>query len=355
MEQTIGQCGFSFPKLNGENWRSWKFNIEMLLKYQGLYGFLDGSEVMPEGEKVSERDKLEFDRRKQKASSIVAMCIEVEQQNLIMGTVDIQEMWKILKDTFEPTSRARIAALRTEFINIRYQPSESMAIYLGRLKQAKDRLVEAGKRVENDEYGYQMLMHLPSKFSNIVQQLYQLDDSKFTPENIKKALLAEDDRLKCEGELNEVGNRFSQSVLVAKKSSVSEQRYKNNKKKQIKCFKCGKVGHFSSQCYEGKPHMKSFSVNFNEVRECHAKKSNQVEWIIDSGASHHFISSKHLIENFKACDMTVGCVGDNEVKVQGYGDVKLDFTFQGKKDCYFKECLLGFKLKTQFNFWKSDR
>ncbi|GBL99737.1 hypothetical protein AVEN_249767-1 [Araneus ventricosus] len=212
----------AFSKLNGDNWRHWKFNIEMLLCYEGLFGFIEGTEEEPTGDKVSEKDNIEFRHRKQKVIATIAMGINEEQQNFIIGLKDAKQMWDTPKEAFEPVSRARIAHLGAEFVRVKYQPPETMAVFLGRLKQAKDRLEAVGKKIDNDEYAYQMLMNLPPEYGNVAQQLYLLDDNGFTPENVKKKLISEYDRLKYEN-LNEAGpsyNKTNSNLMLAKKKKV---------------------------------------------------------------------------------------------------------------------------------------
>ncbi|GBO00700.1 hypothetical protein AVEN_14108-1 [Araneus ventricosus] len=46
----------AFSKLNGDNWRHWKFIMEMLC-YEGLFGFIEGTEEEPTGDKT-EIEKL---------------------------------------------------------------------------------------------------------------------------------------------------------------------------------------------------------------------------------------------------------------------------------------------------------
>ncbi|GBM63706.1 hypothetical protein AVEN_147638-1 [Araneus ventricosus] len=97
-----------------------------------------------------------------------------------------------------------------------------MSVFLGRLKQAKDRLEAVGKKIDNDEYAYQMLMNLPPEYGNVAQQLYLLDDNGFTPEDIKKKLISEYDRLKYE-DLNEAGpsyNETDSNLMLARKKKV---------------------------------------------------------------------------------------------------------------------------------------
>ncbi|GBM55709.1 hypothetical protein AVEN_196606-1 [Araneus ventricosus] len=79
------------------------------------------------------------------------MGINEEQKNLIIGLKDAKHMRDTLGEAFEPVSRTKIAHLRAEFMRVKCQPPETMAVFLGRLKQAKDRLEAVGKKIDNDE------------------------------------------------------------------------------------------------------------------------------------------------------------------------------------------------------------
>ncbi|GBN64460.1 hypothetical protein AVEN_65583-1 [Araneus ventricosus] len=112
--------------------------MEILLCYDGLFGFMEGTEKEPTEDKVSEKHKIGFRCHKQKAISTIAMGINEDHRILIIGLKDAKQMWDTLREEFEPVSRARIAHLRAEFMRVKYQPPETMAVFLGRLKQAKD-------------------------------------------------------------------------------------------------------------------------------------------------------------------------------------------------------------------------
>lgn len=340
----------AFPKLNGDNWRHWNFNMQMMLCHAGLFGFIEGTEMPPVGDKVSEKEITDFKLRKQKAVSIIAMAIEQEQQNLIIGLKDAKEMWDTLKEAFEPASRARIAHLRAEFMHVKFQPPETMAVFLGRLKQAKERLEGAGKKIDNDEYAYQMLMHLPHEYGSVVQQLYLLEDKNFTPDSVKKTLLAEFDRLKFEnytedGEYNNTNLNPSNLMMARKqrKPNLGKAKLKEASSgdfyQKKRCFKCGRIGHIMRQCVQnknkvqaGKPNSSSCTYaqvteNVNLINEA----STNVDWIIDSGSSHHFIADKTLLKNFESCNMNVGGIGHNTVIVEGCGTITIILSFKNRE------------------------
>ncbi|GBL62223.1 hypothetical protein AVEN_3684-1 [Araneus ventricosus] len=82
----------AFKKLNGDNWKQWKFNTETLLCYDGLFGFMEGTEKEPTEDKVSEKDKIEFRHCKQKAISTIVMGINEDHQILIIGLKDAKQI-----------------------------------------------------------------------------------------------------------------------------------------------------------------------------------------------------------------------------------------------------------------------
>ncbi|GBL53117.1 hypothetical protein AVEN_254969-1 [Araneus ventricosus] len=107
-----------------------------------------------------------------------------------------------------------------------------------------------------------MLMNLPPEYGNIAE-LYLLDDEGFTPEKVKKKLISEYDRLRYEN-LNEAGPNYCETdsnLMLARKKKAPNKfpgllRTKEgssteaNLKGKRRCFKCGKVGHISPQCWK---------------------------------------------------------------------------------------------------------
>ena len=97
-------------KLNGTNYASWKYNVQLVLMQQGLWGIANGTEDRPD---IKEEDKNKDENVKlikawqlrcDKAYSIIALNVEKSLQVCVTGTTDAKEAWKILKDQFEITT-----------------------------------------------------------------------------------------------------------------------------------------------------------------------------------------------------------------------------------------------------------
>lgn len=78
---------------------------------RGLYGYVTSTETDPGP------DSRDYLRNKDKAMATIYLQAEEEQQMLIGDIEDPIEAWKTLGDAYEPSSRARIASLRLQFIN----------------------------------------------------------------------------------------------------------------------------------------------------------------------------------------------------------------------------------------------
>ncbi|GFX46372.1 uncharacterized protein TNCV_238341 [Trichonephila clavipes] len=86
-------------------------------------------------------------------------------KNLITETTDGVAAWKILKDHFEPVTRARVIQLLDQFFGTKYQPGEDVGIFISRVKTAATRLQEAGHKLDDLYIGFQLIRWLPQEFS----------------------------------------------------------------------------------------------------------------------------------------------------------------------------------------------
>ena len=72
---------WSVDKLDGTNCMTWKFQVRHLLLAKGLWGYVDGSEVLAED--ANDRTHAEFNTKSQKAFSTIALAVSTPQLYLI--------------------------------------------------------------------------------------------------------------------------------------------------------------------------------------------------------------------------------------------------------------------------------
>jgi hypothetical protein len=90
---------WSIDKLESANWMTWKFQMKHLLLAEELWGFIDGTEVLPNTPTAEQ--EAEFKKKAQKAFSTIVMLISSPQLNLVTSCENPADAWKALQDHFE--------------------------------------------------------------------------------------------------------------------------------------------------------------------------------------------------------------------------------------------------------------
>ncbi|KAG8193880.1 hypothetical protein JTE90_011440 [Oedothorax gibbosus] len=253
------------------------------------------------------------------ALATVFLSQEDNQKDLIGEADDPSEAWKLLEDIYEPKSRARIAALRNEFFNLKKKPGQSMGIYLSHLQQVAKMLKNAGKEVPEDEIAYQMIANLPSEYDIAVQQIYQLKDSDFKPEIVRTA------------EEGRISSRHQEPV----EALLSKERRPNAKPptkepKKLVCFRCETPGHFARNCH--KPPLPQKKIEPWKERNPKKKPeggflaealvsttSGTVEFVIDTGATEHFCNDRTLFTDYEDIPTQEAAIAEGTTPIVGRG------------------------------------
>lgn len=383
--------------LNGENYHTWRNDIKVLLMDRGCYSFIDDSEPPYKPEEMSRREIQDYNQRKARCYSTIYYSLEPEYRLLINSAADGPSAWKILKDTFEQVSRARVIYLMDSFFSIRPAEGESISIFCARLKTAVSRLADAGHPLKEIYQAFQAIRYLPKDFQGIVQNIYRWEDSKFTFDNVEKELIIEESRLaqlkRDSGDVIEAQGAYGSSVSSYNrdvksdskcrdhsKSSKSvcrkpryDKRIKNPKSKQIgPCFRCNEFGHLISNCpaknssslienrLEGNLATFHFHCDLEdpttvfdqesfviETVACQTEVQDKRSWVIDTGATGHFCNNRELFLDFKPINANISlAVNDAESKIMGIGTVLFTVYIKGqKRDIYLHNCMYSPNLR----------
>ena len=196
MAENSDSTAFVFPKLNKFNYAPWKQDMKVLLMDRGCWEFITGQTV-PFAKDAPERDKRNYEWRKQRTYTTIYQGLEQKYFTLIANTTDGKKAWEILKENFEPTSRARLANLVDEFFEIRFNPEEeTIGIFCKTVHEKKLQIEETGFKIPELLVCFQLIRRLPSDYDNLVQILYRLEDKEFSFSNVEKQLIIESGRIK---------------------------------------------------------------------------------------------------------------------------------------------------------------
>ncbi|UYV81752.1 hypothetical protein LAZ67_20002198 [Cordylochernes scorpioides] len=304
-------------KLNGQNYRSWKYNIKMLLIEKGLWDVMFKDEDTQDAKLKAQKDR---------ALAVIALSINTEHKIHIIDCSSPQDAWKNLEQVFEPKSRSRILQLKKQFVNIKLQTGESMLDYLNRLKICTDHLKEAGAEVDDQDIAYSMLSGLPDSFDTLVMSFGNVEDSDFTSNKVRNTLLTEYERRSArEGASSGLGEALNFSKDGTRKTS---------RKQGVKCYRCSKIGHIAKDCRSSinrdykadksysrkKDSFKSPSENmlmaFNAV-------SSEDEFILDNGATHHVCKNRQWFTSFQPTTCEPIQTASGNLQIEGVGNIRM--------------------------------
>ncbi|GFS58009.1 retrovirus-related Pol polyprotein from transposon TNT 1-94 [Trichonephila clavipes] len=221
--------------------------------------------------------------------------ISSDLKNLITETTDGVAAWKILKDHFEPVTRARVIQLLDQFFGTKYQPGEDVGIFISRVKTAATRLQEAGHKLDDLYIGFQLIRWLPQEFQFTVQQIYRWKEEDFRVVKIEAELILEANRLQLMKQDLEKAENAYLSSFTSKKSKTLPG---------------------ATAAAHGDPNGKNDYQKRSEF--------DKGVWVIDTAATSHFCNDKSLFLDLKPItNMKMSlATEDKSCPVEGIGTLR---------------------------------
>ncbi|KAF8778056.1 hypothetical protein HNY73_014823 [Argiope bruennichi] len=342
------------PVLTQHNWNTWKHDMQVILMHHGCWQFIIETKPEEPDKGATYKGKYDLQLRKDRCYTLIYGNISSDLKYLITETTDGVVAWKILKDHFEPVTRARVIQLLDEFFGTRYQPGEDVGIFISRVP--------------------------PQEFQSTVKQIYRWREEDFRAVKIEAELILEANRLQLmKQDLEKVDIAYFSSSTSKKSKTVpgataathgdpsGKVKYQKkdgkvfnfktikNVKQSIKtigpCYVCNRYGHLKVNCKEKnslrKPHSivnENFNTEFNiNVRFCEAEcslielnkqfvtscnlfeeNSDKGVWVIDTAATSHFCNDKSLFLDLKPIanmEMSLA-TEDKSYPVEGIGTLR---------------------------------
>jgi len=182
---------WSIDKLDSSNWMTWKFQIKHLLLAKDLWGFIDGTEVLPED--ASAQQAADFNKKSQKAFSTIVMSISSSQLYLITSCEGPRRAWVALRSHFERDTLVNKLMLKKQYFRMEMKEGTSMEAHIKNMKELTDRLAANNAHIAEDHV-VTLLGSLPPSYFTLVTALGARDAVSLS--YVQQSLIREERRLK---------------------------------------------------------------------------------------------------------------------------------------------------------------
>jgi len=199
------------------------------------------------------------------------------------------------------------------------------------------KLADIDEQIEDKWIFFVMRNGVSTEYESFVAALNQQLKERSKSEDIKIALLGENERRRVKGEST------SAKVLLSKQSK-KHQCNKHKPGQKIKCYECGDPTHKRPDCpklnqdSKKKQKLKTQQVSMDQdtskknttlLTKALTAKMSPLTWIIDSGATTHMVRDKDsLCDLDLSVHLLISVADDSEIKSEGAGKAILKF-----KDC----------------------
>ena len=257
-------------KLNGENYHTWKFNMELLLQGKDLWDYVDGSETLVA--EATDEMKKKWKKCDNQARSIICLSVQENVQIYVRSSKTSKEAWDSLSKHFQEKTLSTIIHWCRKLYSARMSNAAGMEAHLNNIKTISYHLEALDDAVVEKDLVMILISSLPESYDNLITTLETLKHEQLTWTYVRDRCMAEyarktkkNDEKKRDGALlaggyngaghgGNMGNsssrgRFNNNNKFAN-SYTSKGKFGGKGKSEIECHYCKKKGHIRRECAE---------------------------------------------------------------------------------------------------------
>eukprot|EP00253_Pinus_taeda_P017499 PITA_17499 len=311
------------------DYHGWKMSLNLTLEEQEVLDHVRGGVVEPpSNESVAARNK--WTKGEVKVKKIIRDSINKRLVAYVSELNTSKEIYDRLVSLFKVNDGNQVLFLRNKLKEIKKGKDENMQTYFLRITKIKNDLLSIGKVIPDREMAFTTLGGLPSEWC-IFRTTLLNNNVILGFEELMARCIQEEARME-EQEMPTLKGHLAAFSSHAKRRNNSETKSKRKtgpKGGKGRCYHCNKPGYYARECPDKRNSHRDDDQNPSQGNQRNAALSTYAppdsvgNWLIDSGASRHFIGYKEVLHNLieKETNLEI-LLGDNmKYPVKGVGNV----------------------------------
>lgn len=242
MEQEKKDNTFSGHKLNGTNYRLWKFQINALMKARALVDNVNGK--VPENN-ASNEVKAQYERNE--GMHILIQSLDTERANFVLTCTTAKQMVDRLSSIYEKNSEIRVMTLYEEYFALKMKEDESVANYVSRVNTLASEIEGQGEKMSDKLKMVHIISSLTPKFNNYKTVWYNTQETR-SIDTMMSSLQLEEDNIKKNYADESDGSNVAYTAKAKPKQKSSGSVNIGELKRKTNCNICNQRGHWAREC-----------------------------------------------------------------------------------------------------------
>ena len=345
-----GSGGYKVPVLDGKNFALWKKQILLVLKVKKLTSCLKQKTyitVDTDGDVKTEASYSEDDELK--TLTIINGSLDQSVQLKVVSCETAWETWERLHQIYENKTPANVAKIFEQYYSYKKMASDDMSAHISKVEALAIYLEEVGEKQSDISIMSRLLYSLPNEYGSLREAWESVHPDHQTKRNLISRLLAHESSKPG----RDLGNTAEVALVAGKPKEARFSQGSDDRRKRVKCFNCGKMGHYKRDCrVKNQSSDRAPGQSVALVLNCGERSD---KWVIDSGASRHTCCRRDWFRNFRAASEKLQVGNEEWVEATGCGSVFISCDVGGgkKEDIELKDVL--YMPKMSYNLFSTVR
>jgi len=210
--------------------------MEQYLIVNELWGVVSGKETEP----TSEAEMAGFLQKQETARADIALHISSSRWSAVRLEADPKKIWDKLQRLNRPRGFGTRIALRRKLIKMRKDPKMPMSKWIASVRDVAHQIKGLKGDVPDEEVIVILTNSLPKSYAPLVAQLDNMEETDCTISHVITCLIGEERR--------QAAGRHQENH--PEKGSLAFHMERRKRREEVTCFRCGKRGHYRSNCPE---------------------------------------------------------------------------------------------------------